>query len=106
MGVFFSQFICGDALQQAAPDTSEFDPQGYESVVVSLGLSFETFKQCRESDRMVERVTLDFENAADAGGTGAPYSVILVKGSDPIPVTGRLPYDTMKKVIDEALLKI
>jgi protein-disulfide isomerase len=96
----FFPFI--DALQQAAPGSREFDPQDYESVVASLGLSIEAFTECMASDRMVERVTKDFENAADAGGTGTPYIVILVKGSDPIPVTGALPYESMKEVIERA----
>jgi protein-disulfide isomerase len=99
----FFPFI--DALQQAAPGGSEFDPEGHASVVESLGLSAETFTTCMQSDRMVERVTQDFENAADAGGRGTPYSVILVRGGAPIPVTGALPYDAMKQVIEEALSK-
>ena len=100
---FFS-FI--DALQQAAPSNSQFDPAGYPNVVAALGLSVEEFTACINSDRMVERVTKDFENAADAGGQGTPYTVILVRGSDPIPVTGALPYDSMKKVLEEALSKV
>ncbi len=97
----FFPFI--DALQQAAPDSAEFDPSGYPSVVKSLGLSLETFTSCMESDRMVERVSADLENALAAGGKGTPYTAILVAGKTPIPVTGALGYDAMKKVIEEAL---
>jgi protein-disulfide isomerase len=99
----FFPFI--DALQRSAPGSAEFDPAGHEGIVASLGLSTEGFAECMKSDRMVERVTLDFENAADAGGTGTPYSVILVRGGEPIPVTGALPYDAMKQVIERALSK-
>ncbi len=101
--LFFS-FI--DILQQTAPGNNEFHPDGYRSVVESLGLSVEAFEECQKSNLHVEHVTLDFENAVDAGGEGAPYTVMLVKGSASIPITGALPYETMKEIIDQALTKI
>lgn len=97
----FFRFI--DALQQATPGNDEFDPSGYGNVVGGLGISTSDFETCMESDRHVERVTLDFENAVAAGGEAAPYAVVLVKGGEPIPITGALPYSTMKEVIDRAL---
>lgn len=103
-GSSFFRFI--DILQQTAPGNNEFHPDGYPSVVESLGLSPTAFDECQKSNRFVERVTLDFENAVDAGGEAAPYSVILVQGSASIPITGALPYETMKKVIDQALDKV
>lgn len=99
----FFRFI--DLLQQTAAGNNEFHPDGYPSAVESLGLSLSAFEECRKSNRHVERVTLDFENAVDAGGEAAPYTVLLVKGSSSIPITGALPYDTMKQVIDQALQK-
>jgi len=101
--LFFS-FI--DALQQAAPESDQFNPNGYPAVIESLGLSVATFDTCMESDRMLKRVTDDFTNAKDSGGQGTPYTVILIKGSDPIPVTGALPYASMKEVIETALSKV
>ncbi len=101
--LFFS-FI--DALQQAAPGSDQFNPNGYGAVVSSLGLSQDVFTQCMESDRFVERVANDIQNAKDAGAGGTPYIVILVRGADPIPVTGALPYEPLKQVIEEAISRV
>ncbi len=100
----FFRFI--GALQQAAPDINQFSPSGYEGVVTSLGLSVADFNSCVQSDRFVGKVTSDFENAVDAGGTGTPYTVILIEGSEPLSITGAIPYAAMKEVIDQALTKV
>lgn len=100
----FFRFI--DTLQQTTPGNDEFDPGGYPGVIESLGLSYEAFESCMTSDRNVERVTLDFENAVAAGGEGTPYTVVLVAGQTPIPITGALPYEAMKEIIDQALTKV
>ncbi|MCI0597613.1 DsbA family protein [Candidatus Parcubacteria bacterium] len=100
----FFPFI--DAMQQLAPASAQFNPSGYSDIVSGLGVSVEAFTACRESDRNVERVTLDFENAVAAGGTGTPFTVILIQGAEPIPITGALPYDDMKEVITRALTQV
>lgn len=100
----FFRFI--DSVQQLAPAGTEFNPDGYPDVVASLGLSVPAFEACMQSDRMVDKVAADFDNALEAGATGTPYVVILIQGSEPIPVSGALPYDAMKKVIDSALAKV
>jgi protein-disulfide isomerase len=100
----FFRFI--DTLQQSTPGNDEFSPTGYASVVEGLGLSVSEFEACRSSDKTVERVTLDFENAVAAGGEGTPYTVILIDGAESIPITGALPYDAMKEVIEQAISKV
>ncbi len=100
----FFRFI--DQIHQAAPEGIEFNPDKYPDLVNSLGLSLSAFESCRESDRFVSKVAADFDNAIEAGATGAPYIVILVRGSDTIPVSGALPYTSMRKVIDAALAKV
>lgn len=99
----FFRFI--DALHQAAPDTEQFDPAGYGAVASALGLSPSDFQACLDSSKFDKRVADDFANAVAVGATGAPYSVILVRGGDPIPVSGALPYPALKKVLDAALEK-
>lgn len=100
----FWRFI--DALQAAAPDQNQFNPANYGGVVSALGVSEDAFNQCLSSGQFRERVEADTQNALDAGGTGTPFLVILVKGNDPIPVSGALPYAAMKEVLDEALASV
>jgi|CXWL01.1.fsa_nt_gi protein-disulfide isomerase len=97
----FFQFI--STLNQTAPSGSQFNPDGYELVVENLGLSVSTFRSCVESDRMTKRVEKDFENALRIGANATPYSVLLVSGKKPISISGALPYEDMKKVIEESL---
>lgn len=100
-GEAFFRFI--DALNQEAPGGSQFDSRGYPSVVTGLGLSVPDFNDCMESDRMVAKVTRDFENAFEIGADGAPYSVLIMEGKEPVPISGALPYDALKEVIETSL---
>lgn len=100
----FFRFI--DSLHQIAPAGTEFNPDGYPDVVEGLGVSVADFEACRQSDRTVAKVAADFDNALESGASGTPYIVILVEGANPIPVSGALPYDAMKKVIEAALAKV
>lgn len=99
----FFRFI--DALQAAAPGSMQFDPNNYAQVVGDLGVSESDFAACLSGGTMIPKVTADFDNAIEAGASGSPYIVLLVKGSDPIAVSGALPYDAMRRIIDEALKK-
>ncbi len=97
----FFAFI--DGLHQAAPGGSQFDPVGYPVIVSRLGLPPTAFEECMTSDRMTGRVAADSENAFAVGATGAPFTVVLVEGKKPVPITGALPYESLKQVIEEAL---
>ncbi|MBA3789306.1 thioredoxin domain-containing protein [Patescibacteria group bacterium] len=101
--VFF-KFI--DTLQSAASGTNQFDPANYDAVVSSLGLSTTDFDTCLNARTYQKRVGLDYQNALDIGATGAPYSVLLVKGQTPIIISGGLPYNAMKQVIDQSIAKV
>lgn len=100
----FFRFI--DLLHQQAPGGTQFDPVNYPSVVTTLGLSTSEFEACMDADTTVPRVTRDFENAMALGAKGTPFSVILIEGQEPVPVTGALPYENMKQVIEEALKEV
>lgn len=99
----FFRFI--DALHQSAPGASQFDSARYAPIVTGLGIPIVDFQTCMEGTKFEKRVADDFDNAIAIGASGAPYSVILIKGHDPIPVSGALPYASLKKVIEAALQK-
>ena len=92
-----------DAVNQAAPGPAQFDPRNYAGIVTSLGLSASDFQTCIDGTQFQKHVADDFDNAMAIGAVGTPYSVILVRGHDPIPVAGALPYAALSKVIDTAL---
>lgn len=99
----FFRFI--DALHQAAPDLDQFDPAGYPAVISGLGLSPSEFETCMEGTAFEKRIADDFGNAIDIGAGGAPFSVILTRGHKPVTISGALPYEALKKVVETSLQK-
>jgi protein-disulfide isomerase len=100
----FFKFI--DALEAAAPADTPFNPTGYDSIVSTLGISTGSFDDCLASHVYQGRVRADFENAELVGGTGAPYTIIFIKGQKPITIAGSVPYATMKQILDAEIQKI
>lgn len=100
----FWSFI--DEVHGAAPLDREFDPKGYPSIVESLGIPAGDFESCLAGDSMEKRVSDDYDNAIAVGAAGAPFTVILIKGADSIPIIGAVPYDTMRQVIETALGRV
>jgi protein-disulfide isomerase len=99
----FWRFI--DALQAAAPNENEFPVSGYTAVAQSLGIPVAEFETCLQNGRFTKKVYDDSTNALAAGAEGAPYTVLLVEGQDPVGIQGSLPYEDLKRVIDEAIAK-
>lgn len=96
-------FLFIDALNQQAPGASQFPANEYTSVVQKLGLSTNAFTECLTSGEMVSRVSRDLENAFAIGATGAPYSVLVVEGKDPIVISGAVPYSALRQAVEAAL---
>lgn len=100
----FFKFI--DLLNAAAPVAAQFDPTQYGPVVQELGLDTDAFTTCLSGHTYAKRVAADSANVLAAGGTGAPYTVFLIKGQAPISLSGAFSYDEMKQLVDAALLKL
>jgi len=100
----FWRFI--DSIAVNAPGTDEFNPKNYPLLLPGLGVSKEAFTTCIADGTFEDRVQADYTNAILAGATGSPYIVLLVKGERPIPISGALPYTSMKKILDGYLEKL
>ena len=99
----FWRFI--DALQAAAPGESQFPVEGYGAVASQLGLPQAEFETCLTNGRFTKKVYEDSTDAMRAGAEGTPYTIVLIKGQEPIGIQGALPYEDMKRLIDESLAK-
>jgi protein-disulfide isomerase len=97
----FWRFI--DAIAANAPGTSQFDPKDYPSITSGLSVSKDAFNSCLTKGTYEQHVQDDYTNAVLSGGTGSPYIVLIVKGRKSIPISGALPYESMKKVLEQAL---
>lgn len=96
----FFKFI--DLIQANAPDEEQFDPANYPLIIERLGVDQAAFNACVAEGRFAPKVAADFENALESGATASPYSVILIKGKDPMPINGAIPYATLKRIVDSA----
>lgn len=99
----FWNFI--DALSARAPGTSQFDPRDYPSVISTLGINTDAFNRCLSTHAFQQKVGSDFDNAIAIGADATPFTVLLVKGQPPVTISGAVSYDTLKKVVDQAVAK-
>lgn len=94
------------AIHAAAPEGAQFSPNRYGEIAKGLGISEENFITCTNSSEFDDRVARDFENGLLIGAKGTPFSVIMVDGMEPFAVSGYLPYEGMKTVIERTLSSI
>jgi len=99
----FWRFI--DAAHVRAPGSQELSPLDYDFIIEGLGIRPEAFNQCLEAGTFAGRVMEDFENGLNAGAGGSPFSVVLIKGHAPITIDGAVPYEAMKRIIEESIDK-
>ena len=99
----FWRFI--SLVQTLAPGNQQFSPSRYETVIAGLGIDQARFTECMAAHPFRNRVSNDISNAIAIGAEGSPYTVIIIRGEKVIPIDGALPYDAMKKVIQEAIAK-
>lgn len=99
----FWSFI--DLMQAYAPGNQQFDPSNYDSVATSIGVNADRFDACMTAHTYLSKVNADITNGVAIGVDASPYIVVLVHGQKPIAISGSLPYDAMKKVIDQSIAK-
>ncbi|NNM83808.1 thioredoxin domain-containing protein [Candidatus Parcubacteria bacterium] len=81
------------------------DPSNLGAIASSVGISSEAFATCyaNASPSIDARITADRQNALLAGATGAPFSVILTNGKNPVVMNGAYSYNAVKQLVDQAL---
>lgn len=93
-----------DAMIAANPPGQNADPVNYPTYATSAGLSADALTQCIAKGDMKKNVDEDYNNALATGGTGTPYSILIIKGAkEPIAISGALPYEQIKAAIDSSL---
>lgn len=94
-----------EAMHAEAPGAVRFPPAGYAPLLPRFGITQEAFADCMADARYEGKVGADALNALEIGASGSPHTVILPRGVEPFTVSGSLPYEAMKAVIDEALTR-
>lgn len=88
-----------DRLFAISPSNNGLDPAQLPQIAVDVGLDAKAFGECLSSDRHLARIDADTQEAIKAGGQGTPFSVLLVDDRQ-IPVSGALPFEQLKSIID------
>lgn len=64
------------------------------------GVDKKELAECIESGRHIEAVEADMANAAETGGRGTPWSIVLAPDGRKFPINGALPYESVKQLVD------
>ncbi|KND51731.1 MAG: Na+/H+ antiporter NhaA type [Parcubacteria bacterium C7867-001] len=92
-----------NAMHSTAPADQEFDPADYGKLLPGLGIDAKLFDTCLADESVGKRVIADYTNGLEAGASGAPYTILLVKGKNPVTISGAVNYTSMKKIIEKSL---
>ncbi len=68
-----------------------------------VGLEKNAFASCLASGTYDAHIQSDLDDAIATGGTGTPWSIIVTASGKKYPVSGGLPYTTIKQLIELAL---
>jgi len=93
-----------NALFKQAPIGTFTDMTKLASMAAGVGVPEATFNACVSSGKYNDKVQKEYNDALAAGGTGTPYSIIVVmKTGKTIAVSGSQPLANLEAAIDEAL---
>ena len=92
-----------DKIFEITPSNNGLDLALLPDIAEEIGLSRKDFESCLNSKRHAEDVQNDLVDAQKAGGRGTPYSVIVTKSGKTAPLSGALPFEAVKELIDQVL---
>lgn len=75
----------------------------YIQTAQELGVDKDKFENCLNSGKYTQKVQDSYNQAVAAGGRGTPYSVVVTKNGQKIPVSGAVPFSQLKAIIDPLL---
>ncbi|MEW6610551.1 MAG: DsbA family protein [Patescibacteria group bacterium] len=91
-----------DKIYEVTPSNNGLDLAKLPEYAQEIGLDKRAFTTCLDSGKYTKKAQEQAQGAVLAGGAGTPYSVV-VKGDTKIPVSGAVPLENFKKVIDPLL---
>jgi hypothetical protein len=81
---------------------SEFTTE-IKALAKDLGIDEAKFNECMQSGRYEQKINSQIQDGVDSGARGTPYSVIVGPNNKKEIVSGALPKEKIKMVIDEML---
>jgi protein-disulfide isomerase len=91
---------------EVTPSNNELDLDLLPEIALEVGLDKAEFQECLDSGRHRTKVQANYDDAIASGGTGTPHTVFIVKGQEPASLSGLIPYNQLKGLLDQTLLGI
>lgn len=86
--------------QLFSAESSSINPDALPVFAKATGLDVAKFTACMTSGKYAARVQKDFEDGAEIGVRGTPYSIIWNrKTGKQMPINGALPYENVKTIL-------
>ncbi|MFT7644805.1 MAG: protein-disulfide isomerase [Candidatus Paceibacteria bacterium] len=71
-------------------------------LVTGAGVNQQAFTECFESGRYIDDIQADMNDAAETGGTGTPWIIIIGPTGKTYPIEGALPQQAIEQFIEVA----
>ncbi|MBP9760505.1 MAG: thioredoxin domain-containing protein [Candidatus Pacebacteria bacterium] len=75
----------------------------YTSIATGLSIDKTAFETCLDSGKYDALIQKDSDNAAELGGNGTPFTVLLTKNGDILKFSGALPIEQVSLLVERAL---
>jgi len=69
----------------------------------NVGVDETKFNDCVKANTFKDKVQNQYQDAINSGGQGTPYSVVLTRDGQRVPISGALPIANIKSIIDPLL---
>ena len=92
-----------DRLFEVTPANNGLDPAELPKIAQFVGLDVSKFTNCLEGGRYAKKVEADTQDAINSGAQGTPYSVMIDGKGETTPVSGAVPYENLKSLIESKL---
>lgn len=92
-----------DRLFEITPSNNGLGLDQLPQIAEEVGLDRAKFEKCLDSGNYAQHIESDYQDAIASGGRGTPYSILIAKNGKKFPVSGAVPYSSLKSIIDLAL---
>ncbi len=99
----FWQYI--NRVFEITPSNDGLDPAELPKIAGYVGIDKNKFTECLNSGKFSQKVQENYDDAIASGGTGTPYFIIINSQGEKFPFSGYLPYQQLKIILDQLLVK-
>lgn len=89
-----------DKIYAITPSNDGLDLAQLPQIAEEIGLNRKKFEECLSSGKMASKVQEDEADASAAGAQGTPYSILVGKKGELIPISGAQPYEQLQAAVD------